>query len=80
MLAKIEFHEINSRNLVGGTSDWWDQFWIMCLGLRIALGLMQLTLNNSLGVLSCVSHLAKRCMYLNHRYVWLLYFTSMAIL
>jgi hypothetical protein len=38
-------------------------------GLRIVLGLMQLTPNNSLGVLSGVSLLAERCMYLNYRYL-----------
>jgi hypothetical protein len=38
-------------------------------GLRIALGLIQSTPNNSLGVLSGVSALAERCMYLNYRYL-----------
>jgi hypothetical protein len=38
-------------------------------GLKIALGLMQSTPNNSLGVLSGVFLLAERCMYLNYRYL-----------
>jgi hypothetical protein len=87
MLAKIEFHEINSWNLVRGTSKMYAtiiqgiggiisglcysgmarthflklerlQYW----GLRITLGLMQSTPNNSLGVLSGVFSLAERCM------------------
>jgi hypothetical protein len=39
--------------------------------VRIVLGLslMQSTPNNSLGVLSGVSSLAERCMYLNYKYV-----------
>jgi hypothetical protein len=39
------------------------------LGLRIALGLMQSTPNNSLGVLSGVSSLAERCMDFHYRYL-----------
>jgi hypothetical protein len=38
-------------------------------GLRIALGLMRSTPNDSLGVLSGVSPLAERCLYLNYRYL-----------
>jgi hypothetical protein len=38
-------------------------------GLRIVLGLMQSTPNNSLGGLSGVSPLAEICMYLNYRYL-----------
>jgi hypothetical protein len=38
-------------------------------GLWINLGLIQSTPNNSLGVLSGVSPLAERCMYLNYRYL-----------
>jgi hypothetical protein len=38
-------------------------------GLSLALGSMQSTPNNSLGVLSGVSPLAERCMYLNYRYL-----------
>jgi hypothetical protein len=38
-------------------------------GLRIVLGLMQLTPNNSLEVFSGVSPLAERCMYLNYKYL-----------
>jgi hypothetical protein len=37
--------------------------------LRITLGLIESTPNNSLGVLSGVSPLAERCMYLNYRYL-----------
>jgi hypothetical protein len=37
-------------------------------GLRIVLGLMQSTPNNSLGVLSGVSPLVERCMDLNYKY------------
>jgi hypothetical protein len=48
-------------------------------GLRIALGLMQSTPHNSLGVLRDVSSLAERCMYLNYRYLVIVYFTSMVI-
>jgi hypothetical protein len=38
-------------------------------GLRIVLGLMQSTPNNSLGVLNGVSPLVEKCMYLNYRYL-----------
>jgi hypothetical protein len=38
-------------------------------GLRINLGLIQSTPNNSLGVLGGVSPLAERCMYLKYRYL-----------
>jgi hypothetical protein len=38
-------------------------------GLRISLGLMQSTPNKCLKVLSGVSSLAERCMYLNYRYL-----------
>jgi hypothetical protein len=50
MLAKIEYHEIDSWNLVRGTSemyatiiprDWWDQFWIM--RLYVTLGWLEYT-------------------------------------
>jgi hypothetical protein len=54
MLAKIEFHDKDSRNLVRGTSE---------------IGLMQSTPNNSFGVLSGTSLLLERCMYLNYRYL-----------
>jgi hypothetical protein len=71
MLAKIEFHEIDSWNMVGSSLDYASvcyseitrthcrktlHYW----GLRIALGLMQSTPNNSLGVLSGVSPLMKK--------------------
>jgi hypothetical protein len=41
--------------------------------LILVLGLMQSTPNNSLGVLSGVSPLAKTCMYLNYRYLVTVY-------
>jgi hypothetical protein len=88
MLAKIEFHEIDSWNLVVGTSEMYAtviqricgsilDYASVCYsgmairthflklerlqyrGLRIALGLMQSTPNNSLGVLSGVAPLAE---------------------
>jgi hypothetical protein len=89
MLAKIEFHEIDSWNLVGAHPRCMQEileYESVCYfemarthflklerlqyrGLRIALGLMQSTPNNSLGVLSGVSPLAEKCMYLNYRYL-----------
>jgi hypothetical protein len=43
-------------------------------GLKIALGLIQSTPHNSLGVLIGLSPRAKRCMYLNNRYLVTLFY------
>jgi hypothetical protein len=84
MLAKFEFHGIDSWNQVGGTSEVYatviqliggiNSGLCVCMLLwdvRIVLGLslMQSTPNKSLGVLSGVSPLAERCMYLNYKYL-----------
>jgi hypothetical protein len=42
---------------------------VQCRGIRIVLGLMCSTPNNSLGVLSGIVPLAERFVYLNFRYL-----------
>jgi hypothetical protein len=91
MLAKIEFHEIDSWNLEA-TPEMYATiiqgidvinsrlcicmlFWAKKQFLKLkrlqyrGSRIMQSTPNNSLGVLSVVSSLAERCVYLNYRYL-----------